>query len=186
MVATNAFKNGLKLEIDGEAYQIVFFKHVNPGKGGSFVRTKLKNLRTGSILERTYRSGEKLQKADIEEKEMQFLYADGSEYHFMDMKTYEQSALSGEQLGESKDFLQEQVVVDILFFKGKPIGVELPNFVELFVEESDPGVRGDTSSGGGTKPATLETGAIIQVPLFVSVGDKIKVDTRTREYVTRV
>ena len=185
MVATNAFKNGMKLDLDGEAYQIVFFKHVSPGKGGAFVRTKLKNLKTGAVIERTYRSGEKLKKADIVEKDMQFLYNDGSEYHFMDAKTYEQVALTGEQLGDSKNFLQEQVVVEILFFNGEPIGVELPNFVELVVAESEPGVKGDTASGA-TKPATLETGAVVQVPLFVSVGEKIKVDTRTGEYVTRV
>jgi len=185
MVPTNAFRNGLKLELDGDAYQIVYFKHVSPGKGGAFVRTKLKNLKTGAVIERTYRSGEKLKKADIEEKEMQYLYKDGSEYHFMDLKTYEQVALRAEQLGDSRKFLQEQINVEILFFKGEPIGVELPNFVELLVSETEPGVRGDTASGA-TKPATLETGALVQVPLFVCIDDKLKVDTRTGEYVTRV
>ncbi len=185
MIPTNAFKSGTKLEIDDDAYEIVDCQHVNPGKGGAFVRTKLKNMKTGAVIERTYRSGEKVKKADISEKEMQFLYSDNSGFCFMDLKTYEQVTLTEDNLGKSRDFLQEQVVVEILFFNGIPIGVALPNFVELAVTKSDPGVRGDTASGA-TKPATLETGAVINVPLFINEGDKLKVDTRTGEYVTRV
>jgi len=184
-VSTSDFRNGLKIEVDGEPYIIVEFQHVKPGKGGAFVRTKLKNLRTGRVLDKTFRAGEKMPEAEVEERRMQFLYRDGEHYYFMDTNTYEQICLQSEQLGEAKELMPENVIANILFYKGKPIGVELPIFVEVKVAHTDPGVRGDTSAGG-SKPATLETGAVIQVPLFINEGDTIRVDTRTRQYIERV
>jgi elongation factor P len=185
MYGTNQFRNGLKIEIDNEPFVIVEFQHVKPGKGGAFVRTKLKSLLTGNVLDRTFRSGEKVGKPHLEEKEMQFLYSSDNQYHFMDTKTYEQLFLTEEQLGISKNYLQENVVVKVLFYNGQPIGVDVPIFVNLHITETDPGVRGDTATGG-TKPAILETGATVQVPLFLNVGDTIKVDTRTGQYIERV
>lgn len=164
---------------------IVEFQHVKPGKGGAFVRTKLKSLISGNVLERTFRSGEKVGKPELEEKEMQYLYTTEEQYHFMDTETYEQMFLTEDQLGTSKNYLQENVVVKVLFHNGQPIGVDVPIFVNLRIVETDPGVRGDTASGG-TKPATLETGAVAQVPLFLNIDDVIKVDTRTGEYIERV
>lgn len=185
MYGTNQFRNGLKIELDNEPFVIVEFQHVKPGKGGAFVRTKLKSLLTGNVLERTFRSGEKVGKPQLEEKEMQYLYSSDNEYHVMDMETYEQIFLTEDQLGTSKNYLQENVVVKVLFYNGQPIGVDVPIFVELRIAETDPGVRGDTASGG-TKPAILETGATVQVPLFLNVGDVVKVDTRTGGYIERV
>lgn len=185
MYGTNQFRNGLKIELDNEPFVIVEFQHVKPGKGGAFVRTKLKSLLTGNVLERTFRSGEKVEKPQLEEKEMQYLYVSDNQYHVMDMETYEQLFLTEKQLGTSKNYLQENVVVKVLFYNGQPIGVDVPIFVELRITKTDPGVRGDTASGG-TKPATLETGATVQVPLFLNEGDVIKVDTRTGGYIERV
>ena len=185
MYFTADFRKGLKIEIDGEPYVIVDFQHVKPGKGGAFVRTRLKSLLSGNVVEQTFRSGDKVDKPDLEEREMQFLYETGGEYHFMDTKTFEQLFLTAEQMGESKDFLKENLVIKALFHNKRPIGVEVPMFVELKVVKSDPGMRGDTATGA-TKPATLESGAVIQVPLFVEEGDTLRVDTRTREYITRV
>ncbi len=185
MYTTNEFRKGLKIEINGEPFVIVDFQHVKPGKGGAFVRTRLKSLVTGNVNEQTFRSGDKVDKPDIEEKEMQFLYESGGEYHFMDTQSYEQLFLTAEQMGESKDFLKENLVIKAIFHNRRPIGVETPMFVDLKVIKSDPGVRGDTATGA-TKPATLESGAVIQVPLFVEEGDVIRIDTRTREYLTRV
>lgn len=185
MYGTNQFRNGLKIELDNEPFVIVEFQHVKPGKGGAFVRTKLKSLLTGNVLERTFRSGEKVGKPQLEEKEMQYLYVSDNQYHVMDMETYEQLFLTEKQLGTSKNYLQENVVVKVLFYNGQPIGVDVPIFVELRITKTDPGVRGDTASGG-TKPATLETGATVQVPLFLNEGDVIKVDTRTGGYIERV
>ena len=185
MYGTNQFRNGLKIEIDNEPFIIVEFQHVKPGKGGAFVRTKLKSLMTGNVLEKTFRSGEKVGKPELEEKAMQYLYSSDNQYHLMDTETYEQLFLTEEQLGTSKNYLQENVVVKVLFYKGQPIGVEVPIFVELRIAETDPGVRGDTASGG-TKPAILETGATVQVPLFLNIDDIIKVDTRTGAYIERV
>ena len=185
MYETNAFRKGLKIEINGEPFVIVDFQHVKPGKGGAFVRTRLKSLISGNVNDMTFRSGDKVDKPDIEEKEMQFLYESGGEYHFMDTQSYEQLFLTAEQLGESKDFLKENLVIKAIFHNGRPLGVETPMFVELKIIKSDPGVKGDTATGA-TKPATLESGAIIQVPLFVEEGDVIRIDTRTREYLTRV
>jgi elongation factor P len=185
MFETNEFRKGLKIEINGEPFVIVDFQHVKPGKGGAFVRTRLKSLITGNVNDMTFRSGDKVDKPDIEEKEMQFLYESGGEYHFMDTQSYEQLFLTAEQLGESKDFLKENLVIKAIFYNGRPIGVETPMFVELRVIQSEPGIKGDTATGA-TKPANLESGAVIQVPLFVEEGDVIRIDTRTREYLTRV
>jgi len=185
MYSTTDFRRGLKIEIEGTPYSITEFQHVKPGKGGAFVRTKLKNLITGGVVEKTFRAGEKVGKPDLEEKTMQYLYAEENQYYFMDTENYEQTFLTKEQLGENKDFLQENITISALLFQGKPIGVELPIFVELAVAKTEPGVKGDTASGGN-KPATLETGATIQVPLFINEGDTLKIDTRTREYVERI
>jgi elongation factor P len=184
-VSTADFRKGLKIELEGEPYIITDFLHVKPGKGGAFIRTKLKSLVTGNVIDRTFRSGEKVQTPALEEKNMQYLYQEGEVYHFMDNDTYEQFSLLREQLGADSNFLQENVEVKILFHNGQPIGVELPFFVELMIVQTEPGVKGDTATGG-IKPATVETGAVIQVPLFLNKGDVIKVDTRTGEYIERV
>ena len=183
-VSTADFRKGLKIELEGEPYIITDFLHVKPGKGGAFIRTKLKSLVTGNVIDRTFRSGEKVQTPSLEEKTMQYLYREGDTYHFMDSDTYEQITLAGNLLGEDSNFLQENVEVKILFHNDQPIGVELPFFVELTIVQTEPGVKGDTASGG-TKPATVETGAVIQVPLFLNEGDMIKVDTRTGAYIER-
>jgi elongation factor P len=182
--STAEFRKGLKIELEGEPYIITDFLHVKPGKGGAFVRTKLKSLVTGNVIDRTFRSGEKVQTPALDERNMQYLYHEGTVYHFMDNDTYEQLTLTADQLGEDRDFLPENVQVQIVFHNEKPIGVELPFFVELTIVKTEPGVRGDTARGG-TKPATVETGAVIQVPLFLNEGDRIKVDTRTKEYIER-
>ena len=183
-VDTSQFKNGLTIELDGEPCKMTYFQHVNPGKGGAFVRTKLKSLRTGRVLEKTFRSGEKVPEADIEERKMQYLYLDGDSLVFMDNETYDQISISEDQVGEARKFLKENTDVDIMFFKGAPINVELPNFIIVEIAQTDPGLKGDTASNA-TKPATLETGAVVQVPLFVKEGESIRIDTRTGEYVER-
>ena len=185
MISTAEFRNGAKIEIDGEPFEIVEFQHVKPGKGGAFVRTKLKSLKTGNVIDRTYRSGEKVETPNLEEKSMQYLYSSGDEYFFMDNETYEQTSMTGKQLGENKKWLKEETVIQVLYHNENPIGVEVPMFMELKVVQTDPGVRGDTASGG-TKPATLETGAVVKVPLYLEEGEVIKVDTRTCEYLERV
>ncbi len=185
MYSTSDFRNGLKIEIDGVPYTIIYFQHVKPGKGGAFVRTKLKNLLSGGVVDRTFRAGEKVKRPDIKESSMQFLYSDGEGYHFMDMESYEQITVPEEQVGDGRDFLKENTVVDVLEFNGRVIGIDLPNFVELKVVETEPGVKGDTATGG-SKPAKLETGAVVNVPLFIDEGDVLKIDTRTGEYVERV
>ena len=164
---------------------IVEFQHVKPGKGGAFVRTKLKSYTSGNVIDRTFRSGEKFDEPDLEEREMQFLYASGDSYTFMDVKNYEQLTFEKKQLGDNADLLKENMTAKILIYQHCPIAVELPIFIELKIVDSEPGVRGDTASGG-TKPATLETGAVIKVPLYMEVGETIKIDTRTRAYVERV
>jgi elongation factor P len=184
LVSTAEFKKGLKIVFDDQPYAIVDFQHVKPGKGGAFVRTKLKHMRQGRVIDNTFRSGEKVELVDYEEKHMQFLYRD-DRYHFMDTETYEQVSLSAAEVGDARAYLQENAQVDVLYIDGAPATVELPNFVELAVARTDPGVRGDTAQGG-TKPATLETGAVIQVPLFLNEGDVVKVDTRTGDYLGRV
>ena len=185
MITTTDFRTGAKVELEGEPFVIVEFQHVKPGKGGAFVRTKLKSLKTGNVLERTYRSGEVLPEPDLEEKQMQFLYAQGRDYHFMDTSTFEQLVFNQGQLGENGDLLKENMVVAVVIYKGKPLTLELPTFVELKIVRTDPGVRGDTASGGN-KPAVLESGATVKVPLYLEEGDLIKIDTRTRTYVERV
>ncbi|MCD6533520.1 MAG: elongation factor P [Deltaproteobacteria bacterium] len=184
MYSTPDFRRGLRIEINDEPFIIVSFQHVKPGKGGAFVRTKLKNLLNGNVVDRTFRSSEKVGKPDIEEKEMQFLYTDG-DFHFMDNDTYEQTALTAEIVGKAKDFLQENSVVTVLFYKGRVINLELPTFVNLEVTEAEPGLKGDTASSV-TKPVTVETGARINVPLFINPGDRLRIDTRTGEYMERV
>ncbi len=184
-VDTSRFRNGLKIELDGEPFTIVFFQHVKPGKGGAFVRTKVRNLRTGRVLDRTFRSGERVDEADIEDRRMQYLYQDGDQLVFMDTKNYEQIPFTLEQVGDARIYLKENLDVDVLFWRGRPINIELPPFVEARITRCEPGLKGDTASGA-TKPATLETGAVVQVPLFVKEGEAIRVDTRTGEYVERV
>jgi len=184
MLSTTDFRRGLKIEIDGTPYEIVEFLHVKPGKGGAFVRTKLRNLLTGGVVDQTFRSGEKVGKPDLETREMQYLYHDGSGYVFMDMTTYEQMTVSDETLKEKGGFLKDGQEVKVLVYNGQPIDMDLPAAVILEVTETEPGLKGDTVSGA-TKPATLETGLVINVPLFINTGDKIKVDTRTKEYLGR-
>ncbi len=183
-VSTAEFKKGLRIVFDDQPYMIVDFQHVKPGKGGAFVRTKLKHMKIGKVIDNTFRSGEKVQLVDSEEKHMQFLYKD-DRYHFMDMETYEQVSLSADEVGEARQYLKENTEVDVLYIDAAPITVDLPNFVEIAIARTDPGLRGDTAQGGN-KPATLETGAIVQVPLFLNEGDVVKVDTRTGEYLGRV
>ncbi len=185
MISTNQFRRGMKIEMDSEPYIIVEFQHVKPGKGGAFVRTKLKSLISGNVLDKTFRSGEKVENPDFEETTMQFLYSDDNGFHFMDTGTYEQTLITSGDLGDITGFLKEQLEVTVQFYNGKPIGVELPIFVELVIEEAEPGVKGDTATGA-TKPAKLETGAVIHVPLFLNEGDIVKIDTRTGEYIERV
>ena len=184
VVSTAEFKKGLRIVHDGQPYAIVDFQHVKPGKGGAFVRTKLKHMRQGKVVDNTFRAGEKVQLVDYEEKHMQFLYKD-ERYNFMDLESYEQISLSGDEVGDAREYLKENTEVDVLFIDGSPAGVDLPNFIELAIARTDPGVRGDTAQGG-TKPATLETGATINVPLFLNEGDVVKVDTRTGDYLGRV
>jgi elongation factor P len=181
--STAEFRRGLKIEVDGNPYSIVDFQHVKPGKGGAFVRTKLKHLRLGTVVDRTFRSGEKFELVDFEQKPMQFLYRD-DQFHFMSLENYEQIALSPQELGDAASYLKENMEVELLYINGAPVGVELPTFAELRVVKTDPGIRGDTASGG-SKPATLETGAVVSVPLFINEGDVLKVDTRTGDYIER-
>ncbi|MBI3636776.1 MAG: elongation factor P [Candidatus Rokubacteria bacterium] len=183
-VSTADFKKGLKIVFDGQPYAIVDFQHVKPGKGGAFVRTKLKHMKAGRVIDNTFRSGEKVALVDFEDKTMQFLYRD-DRYHFMDTSSYEQVSLSAEEVGDARDYLKENTEVEVLYIDGAPVTVELPNFMELTITRTDPGVRGDTAQGG-SKPATLETGAVVQVPLFLNEGDVVKIDTRTGEYLSRV
>jgi elongation factor P len=184
-VSTTEFRNGLKLEIDGEPYVIVDFQHVKPGKGGAFVRTKIKSLRSGNVIDRTYRSGEKVDVPELEEKTMQYLYSADKDRVFMDTTSYEQISLSEQQLGDSINYLKENMEIKVLYYKGQPINIEVPMFVELAIAKTDPGVRGDTASGG-SKPATLETGAVVKVPFYLNEGDHIKIDTRTGTFIERV
>jgi elongation factor P len=182
-VSTAEFRRGLKIELEGNPYTIVDFQHVKPGKGGAFVRTKLKHLKLGTVVDRTFRSGEKFELVDFEQKPMQFLYRD-DHFHFMSLETYEQLGLSAEQVGDASDYLKENMEVELVYINGEPSAVELPTFVELRVVRTDPGLRGDTASGG-SKPATLETGTVVSVPLFVNEGDLLKVDTRSGAYIER-
>ncbi len=185
MPDTSDFHNGMKLEIDGDPWVMTYFQHVKPGKGGAFVRTKIKNLRTGKSVDRTYRAGERVVEADIEDRTMTYLYAEADALVFMDTTSYEQFTIPIKQVGEAKDYLQENAEVSVILYNGQPINVEIPSFVIAKVVQTDPGVKGDTASGA-TKPAKIETGATVLVPLFIKEGEKIRVDTRTGEYVERV
>jgi elongation factor P len=182
-VSTAEFRKGLKIELDGQPYNIVEFQHVKPGKGGAFVRTKLKHLRLGRVVDRTFRAGEKVGLVQYEQRPMQFLYKDDN-FHFMNLDTYEQIALGRDVVGESANWLKETMEVEVFVINGEPAGLDVPNFVELEVVKTDPGVRGDTASGG-SKPATLETGAVVQVPLFINEGEVLRIDTRTGAYIER-
>lgn len=185
MYSTTDFRRGLKIELDGEPFVIVEFQHVKPGKGGAFVRTKIKSLVSQNVWDRTFKAGDKVGKPDMAEKEMQYLYREEDDFYFMDNSSYEQLFITKGQLQGADAFLQENIALNVLFYKGKPLTVELPNFVELSITKTDPGIKGDTASGG-TKPAFLETGATIQVPLFIKEGEKIRIDTRTGMYMERV
>ena len=184
MISAGEFRNGVTFEFEGNVYQIVEFQHVKPGKGAAFVRTKLKNVITGGVVEKTFRPTEKCEKAMIERRDMAFSYSDGDLYYFMDQETFDMMPLSADQIGDALKFVTENMVCRILSYKGNVFGIEPPTFVELTVSETEPGVKGDTATGA-TKPATLETGASIMVPLFINEGDKIRIDTRTGEYMER-
>jgi len=185
LITTNQLKTGMCLDLEGTLFIIVEFQHVKPGKGHAFVRTKLKNLKTGAVIDRTFRAGEKVESARLDRIKMQYLYEDHNGYVFMNTDTYEQITLPEDLLDEAIKYVRENMEVEVLFYHKDVLGVEPPTFVELEVVQTDPGVRGDTATGGN-KPATLETGAIVQVPLFVQIGDVVKVDTRSGEYITRV
>lgn len=184
MISSNDFRTGVTIEIEGGVWQVVDFQHVKPGKGAAFVRTKLKNVKTGAVVERTFNAGEKLPRAHVDRREMQYLYESDAMFNLMDNETYEQISLTAEQLGDARRFLKENMNIGILFFQGVVIGLDLPNSVELEVVETDPGIRGDTATGG-TKPAKLETGYVVKVPLFINVGDVLRIDTRSGDYIER-
>jgi elongation factor P len=185
VITTNQFRNGSHIEVDGTIFKILDFQHVKPGKGGAFVRTRLRRAADGNVIDRTFRAGEKFRPVRTESRKMQFLYADGTDAHFMDTESYEQIAVPESALSEALRWTKPSSEVDVLFIDDHPSDVQLPSAVDLEVTQTDPGVRGDTVSGGGNKPATLETGATIQVPLFVDVGQRVRVDTRSGEYVSR-
>ncbi len=185
MISTNQFKNGNHIEVEGTIFKVVEFQHVKPGKGGAFVRTKLRRAADGAVIDRTFRAGEKFRAVRSEARKMQFLYTDGAEAHFMDAASYEQLALPEPLVADALRYMKPNDEVDLLFLDDQPADVQLPASVELEVTETEPGLRGDTASGGGNKPATVETGATVQVPLFVNVGDRIKVQTETGAYMSR-
>jgi len=184
MISSSDFRTGVTIEIDNSVWQVVDFQHVKPGKGAAFVRAKLKNVKTGAVVERTFNPSEKLPKAHIDRRDMQYLYESDGSYNLMDNETFEQIALPAEQLGDATKFLKENMNIGVMFFQGTVIGVDLPTSVELTVVETDPGIRGDTATGG-TKPATMETGCVVKVPLFINVGEVLRIDTRTGEYIER-
>ena len=185
MITTSQFKNGSHIDVEGTIFKILDFQHVKPGKGGAFVRTKLRRTSDGNVIDRTFRAGEKFRPVRTEVRNMQFLYKDGSDAHFMDTETYEQLNISEVTLAEPLRWMKESDQVEVLYIDDNPADVQLPSAVDLAVAETEPGLRGDTASGGGTKPATLETGAQINVPLFVNIGDVVRVDTRSGDYVSR-
>jgi elongation factor P len=185
VLGTNQFKNGNHIEVDGTVFKILEFQHVKPGKGGAFVRTKLRRASDGNVIDRTFRAGEKFREVRTEARKMQFLYGDGTDAHFMDTESFEQIAVPESTLKEPLRWITPSSEVDVLFIDGEPSDVQLPSSVDLEVAETEPGLRGDSVSGGGTKPATLETGAVINVPLFVEPGQRIRVDTRSGEYMAR-
>lgn len=185
MVFTSDFKKGIYLEVDGVPFQIVDFQHVKPGKGNAFVRTRMKNLLTNAVLERTFKSGESFEEPDLERRRMQYLYRDGNGHHFLDLDSYEQVAIEEQAIGNSALYLVENLEVDIYMYRGRAISIELPNFVNLEVEYTEPAVKGDTVSGGG-KPAKMATGLSITVPFHIKQGDILRIDTRTNQYVEKV
>lgn len=185
MISVNDFKTGVTVELDGQAYAVVDFQHVKPGKGAAFVRAKLKNVKTGGVVEKTFRAGEKLAKAHLDRREMQYLYKDGDAFVCMDNENYEQMNISAESIGDRVKWLLENMNIGVLFFQGNIIGVDLPNFVELTVVDTEPGIKGDTATGA-TKNATLESGAVVSVPLFINTGDRLRIDTRSGQYMERV
>lgn len=184
MISTNEFKTNVTVTIDGDAWQVIEFQHVKPGKGAAFVRAKMRNLCTGSVVERTFNAGERLPKAHVERKEMQYLYENDGLYVFMDNETYEQFELNEKQLGEALNFLKDNMAVKIMVYEERILGIDLPNTVELAVAETEPGIKGDTATGGN-KTARLETGYVVKVPLFINEGDVLKIDTRSGEYIER-
>ena len=185
MITTNQFKNGNHIEVDGTIFKVLDFQHVKPGKGGAFVRTKLRRTADGAVIDRTFRAGEKFRSIRTEARKMQFLYTDGTDAHFMDSESYEQIALPMQSVEEPLKWIRPNEAVDLLYIDDVPGDIQLAASTELEVTHTEPGVRGDTASGGGSKPATLETGAIVQVPLFVNIGDRVKVDTRSGSYLSR-
>ena len=184
MISANDFKTGVTIQLDGDVFSVVDFQHVKPGKGAAFVRTKLKNVKTGAVVERRFNAGEKVAKAHVERRDMDYLYKDGEHFVVMDKETYEQISLTAGQIGDGVKWLKENMTLGVLFFDVQVIGVDVPNTVQLAVAATEPGVKGDTATGG-TKPATLETGAVVQVPFFVNEGDVLIIDTRTGSYVQR-
>ncbi len=185
MISTNQFRNGSHIDVDGTIFKILEFQHVKPGKGGAFVRTRLRRASDGAVIDRTFRAGEKFRPVRTEVRRMQFLYSDGEDAHFMDSESYEQLTIPVGALSDPLRWMKESDEVEVLYIDDAPADVQLPSAIELAVAETEPGVRGDTASGGGTKPAVLETGARVQVPLFIDVGDVVRVDTRSGEYVSR-
>ena len=185
MISTNQFRNGTHIEVDGTVFKIVEFQHVKPGKGGAFVRSKLKRVEDGAVLDKTFRAGEKFRPVRTETRRMQFLYADGADAHLMDLETYEQLAIPEQDVAGALRWVLPSEEVDVLYVDERPADVQVPSAVELTVAETDPGVKGDTASGGGEKPAKLESGVTVRVPLFVNVGDRVRVDTRSGDYVAR-
>jgi elongation factor P len=185
LISTNQFKNGNHIDVEGTIFKIVEFQHVKPGKGGAFVRTKLRRASDGAVIDRTFRAGEKFRPVRTEVRRMQYLYRDGADAHFMDSESYEQLTISEQTLSDALQWMKESEEVEVLYIDDEPADVQLPSALDLAIAETEPGVRGDTASGGGTKPAVLETGAKIQVPLFVNIGDVVRVDTRSGEYMSR-
>jgi elongation factor P len=185
LISTNQFKNGNHIDVDGTIFKILEFQHVKPGKGGAFVRTKLRRTSDGNVIDKTFRAGEKFRAVRTEARKMQFLYADGTDAHFMDSESFEQMAVPEATVADALRWTKPNDEVDLLFIDGNPASIQLPASVELEVTETEPGVRGDTASGGGNKPATVETGATVQVPLFVNIGDRVKIQTETGEYMSR-
>jgi elongation factor P len=185
VLSTNQFKNGNHIEVDGTVFKVLEFQHVKPGKGGAFVRTKLRRAADGAVIDKTFRAGEKFRAVRTESRKMQFLYADGTDAHFMDSQSFDQLTLSQEGVGDALRWIRPSEEIDLLFIDDRPTDINVPTAVELEVSQTEPGIKGDTASGGGTKPATLETGAVVQVPLFINEGERVRVDTRSGAYVSR-
>jgi elongation factor P len=185
LLSTNQFKNGNHIEVDGTVFKVLEFQHVKPGKGGAFVRTRLRRAADGAVIDRTFRAGEKFRAVRTESRKMQFLYSDGSDAHFMDSQSFEQLMLPEDGIADALRWIRPSEEIDLLFIDDRPADVNVPSAVELEVTQTDPGVKGDTASGGGNKPATLETGAVVQVPLFINEGERVRVDTRSGAYVSR-